>query len=271
MTVAIASSNNSGWTSTTSTSVTKPTGLAVGDLMIGYVASNGNSVGYPSGFSELQTFTNTVGSALSTFLCYKYADSSDVAASTFSFNINTPGTANNFCALLRVTGGVSIISLFEKTSGTTTNTATPSLTGVTPNSRGNSLLLQFWHGGSNVNSISTYAIATSNPSWSELYDVASGGLCASMAYATRPEVTATGNFSCAGGDASSDWGAFLIAIPPIYEVNISETTTLTETDNQNISLSIAETTTLTEDYDVDDSIMWNTQDINTAVWDTQDK
>ena len=268
MAVAYVSQNNSGWVTSTSTDVPKPAGLAVGDLLIAYMSSNGNSVALPSGFSEAASFTATDGTLLATFLAYKIADAGDVAATNFTFNVGA--SAKNFCAIVRVSGNVNLGSLLVANSGRTDNTATPALTGITPNSRGDSLILQFWSGI--CSSISGYAIATSNPSWTEVYDISDSGQTVALAWAVRPQTTATGNFSCAGGSGSSDWAGFIIAIAPAWSFTINESLTPTELAvKASPSILVNESLTLEETVTVEKERIWNETTKPETDWNFTDK
>lgn len=240
---AFQSSQTTTWATTTTRVVTKPTGLAVGDLMIAQYVLDGTVSSAPSGFTLKDSQLNVLTSAI----YYKIADSGDVAASDFTFT--STASVLQFASITRITGASTIGVAYMYGEGTANDTSTPSIAaGVTPKSYGDSvLLLQFWFGTPAITSISTYAIATSNPSWTEAYDVTNGAnYTASMAYGTRPELTATGNISCAGGDASTDWIGQLLAIPVPSTFTFSETATLTESFPNTVLVNIAETASLTE-------------------------
>lgn len=76
---------------TTTSTVTKPTGLAVGDLML--AMGNANKIGitgFPSGFTLLDN-QDAVTNLYRNFVYYKIADATDVAATNFVW---TNGDAN---------------------------------------------------------------------------------------------------------------------------------------------------------------------------------
>lgn len=239
----LQSTNNSGWVAANNTTVTKPTGLSVGDLMIGRVSADNSSTAI-TGFTSLgDSFDGST--TIYTQISYKFADSSDVAASTFAA---TTGGTQIFASVSRVTGYLSADGIVYG-EGTTTNNATPSVAaGVTPVNHGESvLLMMFPTGVTSVTSVASYAIATSDPTWTEGYDATTGGnRVASMASATRTQVTATGNTSCAGGDATTDWSIQLISISSSWQTAVSESITLTETLKSSPSTNISESTTLTD-------------------------
>ncbi len=189
----------------TSITITKPTGLAVGDIMVAHlsaiVAAGTNSNWQESGsdgFTILLNQNNASDSNSEARLTvmYKVADSGDVAASDFSFAVDE-SLAVDFLgagAIYRITGGVT-------TAGATAagSTTTPTFVNtVTP--LADSLLLFLTtcaDASQTTGSASSYAITTSNPTWTERYDFTGDidtrrGIMAG-ATASRPEATATGN------------------------------------------------------------------------------
>lgn len=148
-------------------SVTKPSGLAVGDLMIifgtasGYSNSNA-SISPPSG--SWTVIKNRNVSANLVFGSYwKIADASDVAASSFSI-----GFGDRVAGMMyRITGAdpvTTVAFLGETTPSSGTTLGAPSITPTVQ-----SLLLMLAFGSKNNNgaafTLSAQAIVTSNPSW----------------------------------------------------------------------------------------------------------
>lgn len=268
MSAAYASIANSAWQNSSTSVVTKPSGLAVGDIMLAYCAGNSLST-FPTGFTTIGS-TTAGGNNYQTFLGYKVATSGDVSATDFTFTFS--GSQTNLCALIRITGASSGATTIISSGALTSNTSTPSITGITPDSRGNNLLFQLWHGSDSVASIASYAIATSNPSWTEILDSSiSSQTGVGIAWATRPETTATGNFSCAGGGALTDWGGWLISFAPAWSTSVAESVTLTESYKNNISIKYVESITATESYTNSIQNPWTNQSKNTSSWTNQDK
>lgn len=249
----------------TSTTVTKPTSLAVGDLMIAVGFNEGfnngaTTITLPSGFTTLTSTSERVSNFVGLHAGYKIADSSDVAASNFSF------TNTAFATISRITGGGVNIAKTANNGGAATNLT---FSGVTPNDYSDSvLLMQFWlSNAAAARTFSTYAIATSNPSWTEAYDsTISGGYSSAMAYGTRPEVTATGNFSCTLSAGCVGHAGLLLAIPIPLETTTTETVTATETSTNTINMITMETVTSTETVTADDSIQWSNTSKNSSTW-----
>lgn len=70
---------------TSSSTVTKPSGLAVDDVMVAYTVSNLNGTSAPAGWTQILSQDSNQGSLFRVRVFYKVATSSDVAASNFVF------------------------------------------------------------------------------------------------------------------------------------------------------------------------------------------
>lgn len=218
--------------------ITKPTGLAVGDYLIAHlsqVITSGSNANWntPSGWTSLLNLNesgNTNSKARLTVF-YKVADSSDVAASNFTFTTNTASCLAGG-SLYRVSGGATINGTIDGAIDTTTPTFTNT---ITP-SASDSLILFMVTGadaGDTTGSVSSYAITTDNPTWTERYDftgsegVANGtnrqGIMAG-ATASRPETTATGDSSCTFVNYSQNLVGALVVITPVVSVTVTGST-----------------------------------------------
>jgi len=186
--------------------VTKSSGVAVGDLMvivaqIGFYYATGTPVA-PTGWTTV--FSENYGSG-GTRIYAKIANAADVAATYFS--IGGTGAYHDLeigAVFLRIPGGA--VAAIQAESWLASATASPSgtldLTPVTPNA-----LMVAIVGASQYtvgSSVSNYAIANNNPSWTELYDFTNGALSPGSSYdysvlavatASRAEQTATGTLS----------------------------------------------------------------------------
>lgn len=197
-----------------SVTVTKPTGLAVGDLMIAHYAYGDatDTMGTLSGWTHEVNNESAGGTSIKTGIQWKIADSGDVAASNFTFSLS--GASNSpIVALIRIDGYVST-DLLNNAGELIGNSGSPSYNNtVTPISP-SSLMLFFITAGNPgaTPNISNYAMTTDNPTWSELYqvDVASSH-CISLGYATRTATTATGNSSATitGSGSQDSYGAMV--------------------------------------------------------------
>lgn len=227
MAVAIASSNTNT-ASGSSVVVTKPTGLAVGDLMIAgvyhYWTGSDRQINTPSGWTLISTDRvhnggENTGTGMSVF--YKIAASGDVAASDFTFDQNGASSEMGAC-VLRITGMSPSAPINASSSNPTDNGGSGgsySWTGITPTFADCMLLI--FAATRQASSHETYAIATSNPSWTELFEIQSNEF--SLAYAIRPEITATGDasFAITGSSGSTDAIGCIVAIKPSIDVTLS--------------------------------------------------
>ena len=103
MAFAVPSTSTTAFAAGTTVTITKPSGLAVGDLMVATLGavSSGAAISFStlSGWSAAATGN---GSDYATSIQYKIADSGDVAASNFTF---TCTSASHTCgAIIRATG-----------------------------------------------------------------------------------------------------------------------------------------------------------------------
>lgn len=225
--------------------ITKPSGLAVGDLMICHLSAVGDTGDpnttlwtAPANWTSLIAEHDTATSpklALDVF--YKVADSSDAAATDFTFTKqdNDVGWTNG--AIYRISGGVStsMQSASSLVRGSTTPTYANTLTPIAPNSLFIFLVTAVVNAASG--SVASYAIATDNPTWTERYDSfassdAFGGASygdglMSGATATRSQITATGSSSVTLTNFTGSIGAMII-VPPV--VNVTGNTALLTPD-----------------------------------------
>ncbi len=250
--------------------IAKPSGLAVGDLMIGVVQALGitdNASITSSGWTQ-----STGSTAYDFEILYKIATSGDVAASNFTFTTD----GSKFCAgaIVRIQNGAGA----NMTVGTMFNAGSSSTpvytTGITP-TEANALLLFFTFatGTFGTATVSNYAITTSNPSWTESYDQTGNGTAdgvMAMAYATRPETTGTGDFSCTySGSVSS--GGLLISVPEKIDVTVSPAVIGVVASVQAPSVSADANVTIASTLSVTASVQAPTVSMPADTWTNQDK
>lgn len=198
---------------------TKPTGLAVGDTMIAILTYNTNSNDDPTaedGWTLL--YLSEISTRNACF--YKIADADDVSASNFTFSYPFNPTGSGGC-LMRWSGvgQVNAGSVYRDLSNTSTPTFT---TGVTP-SVANSYLIMVVYSENTISNTSNYAITTDNPTWTEIVDINEAGpdMNMAVAYASRPETSATGNFSATLSSTVASVFGRLIYLSPRADVNLS--------------------------------------------------
>lgn len=208
--------------------ITKPTSLAVGDLMVAGIWYDNDGTGSsvintPSGWTLEETVSiSTNSSYLAVFT--KVADSSDVAASNFTF------ATNNVDASYHMIGHIVRVTSYgiytDSSTGSATSSTTATVTGFTP-SRANCLLIGFSGvSDTTLRDTSSWALATDNPTWTERADTSFSDTTrrSSLAVytATRSQTSATGNITVTvSGNVNNRVGAAIIAISP--QVNGSVT------------------------------------------------
>lgn len=215
MAISVPSTSSTTFTSSPIV-ITKPTGLAVGDIMVchlGFVpASFLSAITPPSGWAYV------TGSSLSdSVLLYKVADSSDVGATNFSFSFTGFGGITGAGGILRVSDAFLPLLATSSTDTDLGASTTPTFTNTITPLASDSLIILAAAGDLSDNVVSTFTIATSNPTWTQAYQFNSataGGRTVVCAYAIRSAATATGDSSFTGADASGDWTGILAAITP---------------------------------------------------------
>ena len=147
-----AASDPATATSDTSLVVTKPTGLAVGDLMLAFGGcADARTISHPGSWNAVGNDSN---GTLRVYVWTKVADSGDVAASDFTFTAS--GTFNNaIVSIHRVSGASTNTPTVGFSSGTNSQTQTaPTIT--TPSNN----CLVFWGAYHTTNTTSTASKGT---------------------------------------------------------------------------------------------------------------
>lgn len=233
MAVAYESVSTTSWGTVTdgnSLTITKPTGLAVGDTLVAHLsavrtgAPNADGWATPSGWTLLLNTDSSgnLNSSAGMYVFYKVADSADVAASNFSFVKSGNNSTRVIGSLYRISGASAVTG----TIATTDSDSTPTFTNtITPSANSLLLFLTTVSEPSPVSgSVSGYAITTDNPSWTEVYDstslVTDGGLHGG-AYASRSQATATGDSSCTYVTIFQNSIGAIVALAPIVSVTFS--------------------------------------------------
>lgn len=279
MSVTYQSVQSSGWV-TGNPVVTKPTSLAVGDLMIAIwaLSDDNNSISSPAGWTSITSLFNSTNNGQTFYSAYKIADSSDVAATNFTFTYSGGGGGNRFAAIMRFTGTNTSNPIGGSSSGNNNDTTTPSISGFTPTTPNQVFILAITGSNSGTGTFSGYAMATDNPTWTEIIDANTSNLNDSniaIAYSSvRSQSTATGNFSLTGTEASLNQTLIAFGIKPTpaaLTATISETVTLTESVATNVGrfATINETITLTESASAKPSFSNNQK--SSSTWTNQEK
>lgn len=269
--------------------ITKPTSLAVGDLMVAHIFYQRAATMTPlTGWYNLAGTVDSATTvddtqAMKASVQYKVADAGDVAASNFTWTFTVDTTVARGGAIYRIIGQDLDTPIGASNQTLAVGSATPSFAiGITP-PVANSLLLMLATSSEEGTAHASQAIVTSNPTWTENYDLAgAAGRVMSGATATRPQTTDTGNasFAVTTGTAGTDSTCFLIAISPEPEpvltpsaitVTVSVpapslTVPYTATPNAiTVTVSIPSPTLTSTDNP------WSNQNKNSSIWTNQDK
>jgi len=252
-----------------SLTITKPTSTAVGDLLIATITTQSAITSVPSGWTEITNRDSTTSYAR-TYCYYVIATSTQTAASNFTW----VATSTTVIAggISRITGDFHTTPVSVFASGVSSASSSQTFTAsVTPNNA-SSLLMFILSTGSNSggsNTSSGYAITTSNPSWTEAYDVtvfaSTTFVHNAMAYATRPEVTATGN---ATSSTLNGWesSAVILVIRPKISFEFSETITTSETRMKTVNKLISDSVSLVETISQKLGRLWTTVTKPVTTW-----
>lgn len=289
MAVAYAGITVVGVSDSTSTNITLPAGTTAGDILIlrlcwgGHTSETYDITGFTAFYENQSAFSRPNVSYYKDSAGYKVATSGDITAGYVT--VSSSGTFGSSCigTLIRVTGGAS--DNIQYASAGVNGSSSPSYgNSITP-SYANSLLLLniFATTYLGVPAISAQAIATSNPSWTEVneYNNGSGDGLSNIAtaWAIRPEITATGNSSCTLS-ATRNSNGLLIVIAPLVNASVSATPlsltstivppTLTGTANV-AGVPIAITSTIVPPVVTTPADAWTKQTKNGGSWTHEQK
>ena len=197
--------------------ITKPTGLAVGDLMIAIAMMSGtgtNAISSSASFTKIGDANDGSNGSLEVFA--KIATSGDVAASNFSWTgTGTDGSSVLCLGLLRFSGNfidvtTNIGVLVELDSVTVTN---PSFSGsLTPTATDSLYVMGIGLRSSSI-SISDYAIANNNPTWTERFEIfenSSSDARLGVATATPTSASSSGDYSAILSSSAQALGTLLV-------------------------------------------------------------
>jgi hypothetical protein len=219
MAIAFRAESDASRTSTNQIVANKPTGLAVGDLMLYQVVSSNNSsngrytlTGWTQFYVRESGFRTHEG-------LWKIADSADVAASTFTLTCSS-ATSVARGSLSAFSGDFDSSPIDKVENNAAGNTSSPTVSGITPSGTDTFFLISVASWFTNARTVSGYAVATDNPTWTEIADRNSGGTSnrvnIAVAYGSRPESTAsgTGSATLSGNNDTVSITLFNIAEPP---------------------------------------------------------
>ena len=204
----------------TSIVITKPTGLAVGDLMIAFVGGPSDyNVNTATNWNGLTQGQSVEGNQLTMKAQWKIADAADVLLATFAFTVDAGSGLTGF--MLRIDGHDPTTPINAQSCViSNTDTDTPSLAStITPTVANCLIILSTWV-GDNQRTYSSWTIATSPPTFDEHVDSAgavagtSRNMSMGCASGVRPETTATGNSTVTLSGTGARFVGAQIAVAP---------------------------------------------------------
>jgi len=268
MAITFQSAQHAKTNSGTTLTITKPVSVAVGDLLV-CVISAANSVDTLSGWTLITSQSNTDGNL---FTFYKIAVSGDVSASDYTWTFSGNAVVGG---ILRFTGEFHSTPISFAKDNENTATATPTYTATITPVTANSMLLfcvsfVYASGAGSSGTVSGYAVTTSNPSWTEAFDQSqttggSGDTQCSVAYATRPEITATGDASCTC-TLSRRSSCIILAIRPKIVFTQTDTLVLVDSLKKVIRRTISSTVSLVDTLITNKSRKWTKKTKPTTIW-----
>jgi len=259
-----------------SINVAKPAGLAVGDLMIAQMVADDltpiPTITPPAGWTTKDS--QAVTTILLGVLYQKVADAADVAASTFTFSTTGQGLVGGIIAISNP-DPVTLIDQVNGSNGTSGTVITTS--GITPTRADDIMLIFGYYGNSSPSrTFSGYSIATTNPTWTEIYDVSvasnvSIGIAA--AYGYRGSLAATGTASVTLSGAATS--GYIIQVADVSSPQIgtiaSVSTMIPPIIAQVIDITIAAVATMIPPIVSEIASKWNNTSKNVSSWLNQDK
>ncbi|HZS25276.1 MAG TPA: hypothetical protein VFA30_09855, partial [Gaiellaceae bacterium] len=176
-TESFRNAQSAGNASATTLVITKPTGLAVNDLMLAQITVRGGSNEFTCAPSATGTwnviFTTNDSTTLQQVLYWKVATAADVAATNYTFSFDTSGATCPSPAAVRASGGISAFygvndasPINASSALVTTSSTTIATTAINNGTTGNFLVSAFGV---------AYGEAITPASGSERYDVGSTG------------------------------------------------------------------------------------------------
>ena len=229
----IQSVSSTTWTEASSPVViTKPTGLAAGDMMLAFILSSydgGSGLSAPTtpaGWAVVGSYDVAGTVVLSLRVFAKEASAGDAAASNFSFTVDSSNVAS-IGSMYRITGGVpsapfATTATDDDTADDVTLSFSFSLNTLIPDA----LIFAVFMGrdGAGTHTLSGYTVSGTNPTWTEHLDAAyddtiSHNIGIATATIATPRTLTTAQATASA--AISDAYLFIASLAPVTPVSIT--------------------------------------------------
>lgn len=237
MALVVESYSSGTATSSNNVTVTKPTGVTAGDLLV--IIGNSSSSSFAcSGFTSGDTWLYDGGGAVSDCevrLLYRIADSSDVSASNYT--VTGDSSNNGIVVMFRISGWSSGNPIYQSAAAgwAPTVSGTHTVSGLSIPRVGNQILIMVGASYDDADSdyignFASYTVTSgdSNPSWTEVVDTnvttGSGGLgkkSLGVAYATTTSTSTITSFAFGYTEFDADDEAGAIGVLITIEEPIS--------------------------------------------------
>lgn len=194
--------NASGGAGSQALAINKPTGLAVGDLMVAQVMTAfAGGAGVPATGPAGWTVLRTDGTAR---VYWKLADSADVAATSFTFTLALVNSIHGYISRFSSVNPNLPIDQNNGNYQQSGGTGAISSSGITPTVLSSLYVISVMGNDVSSRTVSGQQIVTSNPTWTEAFDAYRSLVTISLAYAPRGQLTSTGNASATFSGATED-------------------------------------------------------------------
>lgn len=241
-------------------------GVALGNLLVAHFIFNDTSgtVSPPAGWTFVNQEARGGAVGATSSLYYKVALAGDVSSPSYTFSVTGGASTKARLCLIKIQAGR--VSSPVTTDGHNQSASSPIVASTVTPTIANSLLV-FFVTTNDAGGISNYQIPTSNPVWTEQYDSScSGAFKSSMAYASRPETTATGTPSAdttSGGDGLGQ----IIVVAGAWASSQTETESVIDSIKKAWARTFSETEHVVDSVDDSVSMVWhNTTKNATPSW-----
>jgi len=268
MAIALASSQSNGSTAGTTITVAKPTSTASGDLLIAHLVVQSATASW-TGLDGFTSIAEVQGSGMASRICYKVADGTEPDPFTFTVSAAGSGLAK-LATVSRITGARRNTSLVISANSGQANASSTTVTATTVTPVEANSLLMFFACNGDSKTHSGYAIATSNPSWTEIIEGTQSTLSFASAYALRPEITATGSGTASLSAAAANIGQ-MIVVSEMPTTTISDTVTTNDTFLGNIGMFVSDIIAVTDTMTSSIARFWTKLTRNIKTWTNQNK